>query len=124
MVADAIVTAVVTEEDEKSLGGDSIPIIQMGLLLSIVFYGVVTFLHHYWHHYQQVWKMTHFLSSKLMILNFITTQILEKIGEIHTILKFKILSKNSILTKPQHFHEFFTQIFFDNFSREIKVVNS
>ena len=56
MVADAIVTAVVTEteEDEKSLGGDSIPIIQMGLLLSIVFYGVVTFLHHYWHHYQQV----------------------------------------------------------------------
>ena len=80
MVADAIVTAVVTEtEDEKSLGGDSIPIIQMGLLLSIVFYGVVTFLHHYWHHYQQVWKMTHFLSSKLMILNFITTQILEKI---------------------------------------------
>ena len=22
-----------------------------------------------------------------------------------------------------HFHEFFTQIFFDNFSREIKVVN-
>ena len=124
MVADAIVTAVVTEEDEKSLGGDSIPIIQMGLLLSIVFYGVVTFLHHYWHHYQQVWKMTHFLSSKLMILNFITTQILEKIGEIHTILKFKFLSKNSILTKPQHFHEFFTQIFFDNFSREIKVVNS
>ena len=26
--------------------------------------------------------------------------------------------------KIQHFHEFFTQIFFDNFSREIKVVNS
>ena len=25
---------------------------------------------------------------------------------------------------PQYFHEFFTQIFFDNFSREIKVVNS
>ena len=25
---------------------------------------------------------------------------------------------------PQHFHEFFTQYFFDNFSREIKVVNS
>ena len=36
----------------------------------------------------------------------------------------KFLSKNSILTKPQHFHEFFTQNFFDNFSREIKVVNS
>ena len=25
---------------------------------------------------------------------------------------------------PQYFHEFFTPIFFDNFSREIKVVNS
>ena len=42
----------------------------------------------------------------------------------HTIRKVKFLSKNSILTKPQHFHEFFTQYFFDNFSREIKVVNS
>ena len=42
----------------------------------------------------------------------------------HTIRKVKFLSKNSILTKPQDFHEFFTQIFFDNFSREIKVVNS
>ena len=42
----------------------------------------------------------------------------------HTIRKVKFLSKNSILTKPQHFHELFTQIFFDNFSREIKVVNS
>ena len=42
----------------------------------------------------------------------------------HTILKVKFLSKNSILTKPQHFHEFFTQNDFDNFSREIKVVNS
>ena len=40
------------------------------------------------------------------------------------IRKVKFLSKNSILTKLQHFHEFFTQIFFDNFSREIKVVNS
>ena len=45
-------------------------------------------------------------------------------GKIHTILKVKFLSKNSILTKPQHFHEIFTQNFFDNFSREIKVVNS
>ena len=35
----------------------------------------------------------------------------------------KFLSKNSILTKPQQVHEFFTQIFFDNFSRKIKVVN-
>ena len=42
----------------------------------------------------------------------------------HTIIKVKFLSKNSILTKPQQVHEFFTQNFFDNFSREIKVVNS
>ena len=42
----------------------------------------------------------------------------------HTIRKVKFLSKNSILTKPQHFHEFFNPNFFDNFSREIKVVNS
>ena len=42
----------------------------------------------------------------------------------HTIRKVKFLSKNSILTKPQHFHKFFTQNSFDNFSREIKVVNS
>ena len=33
-------------------------------------------------------------------------------------------SKNSILKKPHPFHEFFTNIFLDNFSREIKVVNS
>ena len=29
----------------------------------------------------------------------------------HTILKVQFLSKNSILTKPQHFHEFFIQTF-------------
>ena len=33
----------------------------------------------------------------------------------HTIRKVKFLSKNSILTKPQHFHEFFTQFFFWQF---------
>ena len=32
---------------------------------------------------------------------------------IHTIRKVKFLSKNSILTKLQHFHKFFTQIFFE-----------
>ena len=42
----------------------------------------------------------------------------------HTIRKVNFLSKNSILTKPHYFHEFFTQIFFNNFSREINVVNS
>ena len=43
----------------------------------------------------------------------------------HTIRKVKFLFKTSILTKSQHFHEFFTQIFFffDDFSREIKVAN-
>ena len=30
---------------------------------------------------------------------------------VHTIRKVKFLSKNSILTKPQHFHEFFTKFF-------------
>ena len=44
--------------------------------------------------------------------------------QFHTIWKVKFLSKNSILTKTQYFNEFFTQFFFDNFSREIKVVNS
>ena len=43
---------------------------------------------------------------------------------IHTIRKVKFLSKNSILTKLHHFHEFFTKKSFDKFSREIKVVNS
>ena len=39
----------------------------------------------------------------------------------HTIRKVKFLSKNSILTKPQHFHKFFTKKIFDNFSRESKL---
>ena len=44
--------------------------------------------------------------------------------KLHTIQKVKFLSKNSILTKSKLFHEFFIQKFFDNFSRENKVVNS
>ena len=52
------------------------------------------------------------------------TEYLNKFWIEHTIRKVKFLSKNSILTKPQHFHKFFIQIFFDYFSREIKVVNS
>ena len=43
---------------------------------------------------------------------------------LHIVEKVNFLFKNSILTKVQHFHEFFSQFFFDNFSREIKVVNS
>ena len=42
----------------------------------------------------------------------------------HTIRKAKFLSKTSILIKPQDFHAIFTPNFFDNFSRENKVVNS
>ena len=42
----------------------------------------------------------------------------------HTIRKVKFLSKNSILTNPQHFDEFSTQFLCDDFSREIKIVNS
>ena len=34
----------------------------------------------------------------------------------NTITKIEFLSKNSILTKPQHFHEFFPQIFWQFFS--------
>ena len=34
---------------------------------------------------------------------------------LYTIWKVKFWSKNSILTKPQHFHEFFTQIFLPMF---------
>ena len=37
----------------------------------------------------------------------------------HTIRKVKFVSKNSILTKPQRFHEFFTQYFLDNFSHKL-----
>ena len=48
----------------------------------------------------------------------------------HTIRKVQFLSKNSILTKPQHFHEFFSpkksKIFSGNqsFGQKIKISNS
>ena len=42
----------------------------------------------------------------------------------HTIRKVKFLSKNSTLTKTPTFSQVFHPNFFDNFSREIKVVNS
>ena len=47
-----------------------------------------------------------------------------KCAAFYVTLWVNFLSKNSILTKLQHFHEFFTKFFSDNFSREIKVVNS
>ena len=66
--------------------------------------------------------------TTITAMGAIRTKVQVKIAQIsmdyHTIRKVKFLSKNSILTKPQHFHEFFAQFFFDNFSREIKVVNS
>ena len=69
-----------------------------------------------------------FAKQSLMLPLFVVTEI-AYIGKYERsdppdIRKVKLLSKNSILSKPQHFHEFFTQFFFDNFSREIKVVNS
>ena len=36
----------------------------------------------------------------------------------------KLSTTKKCKSNPQHFHEFFTQNFFDNFSREIKVFNS
>ena len=42
----------------------------------------------------------------------------------HTIRKVKFLSKNSILTKNPTFSQVFRPNLFDNFSREIKIVNS
>ena len=42
----------------------------------------------------------------------------------NTLFEKSILSKNSIKAKLQHFHKFFTLNFFDNFSREVNVVNS
>ena len=50
-------------------------------------------------------------------------QRLEKLY-LHTIRKVKFLSKKFNFDKTPTFHEFFTPNFFDNFSREIKVVNS
>ena len=49
---------------------------------------------------------------------------LQKISKFTKSEKIVKVYLHSILPKPQHFHEFFTQIFFDNFSREIKVVKS
>ena len=43
---------------------------------------------------------------------------------LHTFRKVKFLSKNSIFTKNPTFSRVFHPNFFDNFSREIKVVNS
>ena len=66
-----------------------------------------------------VFKDIWILAPKILLSKYFQNDLIR-----HTIRKVKFLSKNSILTKPQHFHEFFTQIFFDNFSREIEVVNS
>ena len=59
---------------------------------------------------------------KLYFLSYFQTAWKWKLGSLYS--KSQISAKKSILTKPQHFHEFFSPNFFDNFSREIKVVNS
>ena len=53
------------------------------------------------------WRLVlFFLAKRKDVLSFLL---------FHTIQKVKFLSKKSILTKPQHFHEFFTQFFFWQF---------
>ena len=54
---------------------------------------------------------TTILASKGNINNHWERSDSELKTQVHTILKVKVLSKNSILTKPQHFHKFFPQIF-------------
>ena len=70
---------------------------------------------------QDTWE-TNVIAVPQIIMSLLIKSVQVKSFQ-HTIRKVKFLSKNSILTKPQHFHEFFT-IFFNNFSREIKVVNN
>ena len=79
-----------------------------------------------------IWKKKikqQFVTFFILSLSCTNTLIIKPIGThyitwTHTIRQVKFLSKNSILTKLQHFHEFLPKNFFDNFSREIKVVNS
>ena len=51
-----------------------------------------------------VFKDIWILAPKILLSKYFQNDLI-----MHTILKVKFLSKNSILTEPQHFHEFFTQ---------------
>ena len=60
---------------------------------------------------QKDWKFQ-CINAKLILKNGqigLNWTLLNIVDIIHTIRKVQFLSKNSILTKPQHFHEFFTQ---------------
>ena len=59
------------------------------------------------------------MSNKTRLKSSIYNARVRQIG--HTILKVKFLSKNSILTKPEHFHEFFIQIFLTIFLMKSKL---
>ena len=72
------------------------------------------------HLFRRNWP--HFWLHWLWSLHVSTFWHESQFGVFDTLFKISILSKNSISTNPQHFHEFFTKIF-DNFSREIKVVS-
>ena len=47
----------------------------------------------------------------LLFKTYLTPELHAKSSAIHTIRKVNFLSKNSILTNPQHFHEFFIPIY-------------
>ena len=77
--------------------------------------------------YTRDYPRTFSLCFSYSIWNSVAKQSVRKLpkkSHFHTILKIKFLSENSILTKLQYFHKFFTPNFFDNFSREIRLINS
>ena len=68
-----------------------------------------------------------YVQNFLLFTNYLKRQIFVQKLNFDKILQFFSGNQSCQQLKganPQHFHEFFTQIFFDNFSREIKVVNS
>ena len=75
---------------------------------------------------QRVQKVTRKWNEKtaLKLSELLSSKIKNYAQSNHTIRKVKFLYKNSILTKTPTFSRVFHPIFFDNFSREIKVVNS
>ena len=64
------------------------------------------------------------MEMQVLKLKYIIANLDISMSRHHHYLKSQIFVQKFNFTKPQHFHEFFAQIFFDNFSREIKVVNS
>ena len=62
--------------------------------------------------------LSHYSKSQIFVIKFNFDKTLQLSREI------KVVNNYLKSANPQHFHEFFTQNFFDNFSREVKVVNS